>query len=52
MVILVAVGFVITEAVAALVPPVMVSAREKLPLAATDKVIIPKGYSIISAATG
>tara|TARA_R110002020_G_scaffold286007_4_gene501551 strand:- start:52 stop:249 length:198 start_codon:yes stop_codon:yes gene_type:complete len=38
-------GFVITEAVAPLVPPVIVSPRVKLPLALTFKVIVPTGYS-------
>jgi|TARA_B100000424_G_C22550846_1_gene312900 hypothetical protein len=37
------VGLVIIEAVAPLVPPVMVSATEKLPLAETDIVMVPTG---------
>ena len=42
-VIVVALGFVITEAVVPLVPPVMVSPRVKLPLAPTVWVIVPNG---------
>jgi hypothetical protein len=37
------VGLVIIEAVAPLVPPVIVSAIEKLPLAETDIVMDPTG---------
>jgi|TARA_A100001518_G_C1163618_1_gene17536 hypothetical protein len=37
------VGLVIMEAVAPLVPPVIVSAIEKLPLAETDIVMDPTG---------
>ena len=47
----VAVGLVITEAVAELVPPVIVSPMVKLPLAATDRDISPTGYSVIPEAT-
>jgi hypothetical protein len=36
-------GFVITLAVTALVPPVIVSPTEKLVDAATDSVIVPTG---------
>tara|TARA_R100000656_G_C3929583_1_gene124546 strand:+ start:557 stop:805 length:249 start_codon:yes stop_codon:yes gene_type:complete len=39
----VAAGFVMREAVAALVPPVMVSAIVKLPLSLTERVMVPTG---------
>ena len=42
-VIVVALGFVITEAVAVLVPPVIVSPIVNLPLAATVMVMVPTG---------
>ena len=44
-------GFVITEAVTALLPPVIVSPIVKLLLSATVSVIVPSGYSVIPEAT-
>ena len=44
-------GFVMREAVAALVPPVIVSAIVKLPLSLTERVIVPTGYSEMASAT-
>ena len=43
-------GTLVTEAVAELVPPVIVSPTEKLAEEATDKVSVPKGYSLIPLA--
>jgi hypothetical protein len=44
-------GFVMTEAVTSLVPPVIVSPIVKLSLSATVNVIVPNGYSVIPEAT-
>jgi hypothetical protein len=43
-------GFVMREAVAALVPPVIVSAIVKLSLSLTERVMVPTGYPAMSSA--
>ena len=47
----VVVGELVIEAVAPLVPPVIVSPTVKLPVAATERVNEPEGYSLIPAAS-
>ena len=44
-------GILVTEAVAELVPPVIVSPAEKLEEETTDKVNVPKGYSLMLLAS-
>ena len=45
-------GLLVIEAVAPLVPPVIVSAIENDALAATVTVYVPPGYSVIPVAKG